>query len=105
MNGIFCMMGIGVLNVLYFEILLVWVIVLFVMVNELVQVYDDFFFMGLNFVKKYVGQQQVVFQMCDFFFGSSFICKCEELFVDDWEQFCFEFIKKIQEYYFICCVF
>ena len=59
LNGTSAMTGIGGVNVLLAHRLVIWSVLLSVMVNEMMEAYDDHFSEELNDVKLHPGQRQV----------------------------------------------
>jgi histidine ammonia-lyase len=104
LNGTSAMTGIGLVNIINAQKLLVWQVVLSAMTNELVEAYDDHFSYELNIVKHHPGQQRVAAMMQDVLQHSGMIRdRSEHLYnPDNLDQEVFE--DKVQEYYSLRCV-
>ncbi len=103
-NGTSCMTGISAINLIYAYKLMNWSVASSVIINEIVEAYDDSFSEGLNEVKHHKGQQKIAAQMRNFLSDSKLIKSREELFTDNEIADKKEFEKKIQEYYSIRCI-
>jgi histidine ammonia-lyase len=102
MNGTSCMTGIGLLNILNAKRLLSWSITAAVMINELVESFDDHFSAPLNNAKVHKGQKKIAAIMSELLADSQLIKKREKhLYIDRNETV---FAEKVQEYYSIRCV-
>lgn len=102
-NGTSVMSGIGMLNVIYSRKLLNWSVTASVIINELVESFDDHFSVELNSTKKHRGQQKVARAMRDSIADSKLIKKrSNSLWNGKLEEKIFK--QKIQEYYSLRCV-
>ena len=102
-NGTSVMTGIGLINVHKAEQLFNWSTVASVMLNEIVESFDDHFSAELNRVKKHAGQQFVASKMRALLVDSKRITRRENYFFTgelDEEIF----TRKVQEYYSLRCV-
>jgi histidine ammonia-lyase len=104
LNGTSAMTGIGLINILKAEKLLVWQVILSGMMNEIVEAYDDHFSKELNIVKHHPGQQKIAAMMQEMLKDSNMIRnRSEHLYnPDNLDQEVFE--DKVQEYYSLRCV-
>jgi histidine ammonia-lyase len=103
-NGTSCMTGIASVNLIYSFQLIDLALAASVIINEIVEAYDDSFSEGLNEVKRHKGQQKIAQKMREFLSDSRLIKSREELFTDNAVAETTEFKKKIQEYYSIRCI-
>ena len=104
LNGTSAMTGIGLINILKAEKLLVWQLILSGIMNEIVEAYDDHFSKELNIVKHHPGQQKIALMMQEMLKDSRMIRnRSEHLYnPDNLDQEVFE--DKVQEYYSLRCV-
>ncbi len=103
MNGTSVMTGIGIVNTIYAERLLNWVISCSSAINEIVEAYDDHLSYELNHAKKHIGQQKVAKQMRTHLQDSTLVRKREQhLYQGNNETPVFK--EKVQEYYSLRCV-
>jgi histidine ammonia-lyase len=103
-NGTSAMTGIGMVNIIQAQKLLVWSAMLSAMTNEVVEAYDDHFSHELNIVKHHKGQNAIALMLRDILKGSKMIrSRTEHLYhPDNIDQEVFE--DKVQEYYSLRCV-
>ncbi len=103
MNGTAAMTGIGLVNLIHAKNLTNWVLTASVMINEIVESYDDHFSEELNAVKHHKGQQTVAAIMRQLAGNSKRIRRREEWLYNGKSE---EAIKKskVQEYYSVRCV-
>jgi len=103
MNGTAAMTGIGVVNVIRAKNLLDWMIAASVMINEIVESYDDHLSKELNVVKKHRGQNRIAKVMRELVQDSQLIRRREEYLYNGKSQ---EDVleDKVQEYYSLRCV-
>ncbi len=103
MNGTSVMTGIGIMNSIYTEKLLKWVVGCSVAINEIVCAYDDHLSLELNSTKKHEGQQQIAKLMREALIDSQLIRKREDhLYTKENNNPVFK--EKVQEYYSLRCV-
>jgi len=103
LNGTSAMTGIGGVNVIMAHRLVVWSMLLSLMVNEMMEAYDDHFSAELNNVKKHPGQQRVAEWMRVLGDDSKLMRKRHEyLYNKKVEEDVIE--DKVQEYYSLRCV-
>ena len=103
MNGTSVMTGIGIVNVIYTERLLNWVLKCSSAINEIVEAYDDHLSEELNNTKKHKGQQEVAKKMREHLKDSTLIRNREEyLYNANTNSPVFK--EKVQEYYSLRCV-
>jgi histidine ammonia-lyase len=103
LNGTSAMTGIGGINVILAHRLVVWSLLLSLMINELMEAYDDHFSTELNQVKHHRGQNQIAAWMRTFGNKSRLLRKRHEYLynkkvTDD------VLTDKVQEYYSLRCV-
>jgi len=103
MNGTSVMTGIGIVNVIYTERLLNWVLKCSSAINEVVEAYDDHLSEELNNTKKHKGQQEVAKKMREHLKDSTLIRNREE-FLYNANANSLVFKEKVQEYYSLRCV-
>lgn len=102
-NGTSVMSGIGLVNLIYAKHAINWSVLASVMINELVESFDDHFSVVLNEVKKHDGQQIIAKAMRSAIHDSQLIKKRDDhLFNGKIEEKIFK--QKIQEYYSLRCV-
>ncbi|MCF6224338.1 MAG: aromatic amino acid ammonia-lyase [Flavobacteriaceae bacterium] len=103
MNGTSVMTGIGIVNTIYTQKLLDWIISCSVAINEIVCAYDDHLSLELNQTKKHKGQQEIAKRMRESLSDSKLIRNREEhLYNAKSDDPIFK--EKVQEYYSIRCV-
>lgn len=103
LNGTSCMTGIGAINVLHARKLLTGSILFSMMVNEIMEAYDDHFSEELNGAKKHPGQQIVAASMRAISRKSGLMRKrAEHLYQKKVTEDVLE--DKVQEYYSLRCV-
>lgn len=103
MNGTSSMTGIGGINVIRGHRLVVWSMLLSLMVNEMMEAYDDHFSAELNNVKKHKGQRAVAEWMRILGADSGLMRKRHEHLYD--KKVTETVVEdKVQEYYSLRCV-
>jgi len=103
LNGTSAMTGIGAINVLHARKLLTGQILFSLMVNEIMEAYDDHFSEELNIVKLHHGQQMIAGAMRAISRKSGLLRKRHEHLYD--KKVTEEVIEdKVQEYYSLRCV-
>ncbi len=103
MNGTSAMTGIGAINVIHARRLLTGTILFSLMVNEIMEAYDDHFSEELNAVKRHPGQQMVAQAMRAISRKSGLLRKRHEHLYD--KKVTEEIVdEKVQEYYSLRCV-
>lgn len=103
LNGTSAMTGIGAINVLHARKLMTGQILFSLMVNEIMEAYDDHFSEELNSVKRHPGQQMVAMAMRAISKKSGLLRKRHEHLYN--KQVTEEVIEdKVQEYYSLRCV-
>ncbi len=103
LNGTSAMTGIGAINVLHARKLLTGQILFSLMVNEIMEAYDDHFSEELNQVKLHFGQQMIAKAMRAISRKSGLLRKRHEHLYD--KKVTEEVIEdKVQEYYSLRCV-
>lgn len=103
LNGTSAMTGIGGINVIRGHRLVVWSMLLSLMVNEMMEAYDDHFSAELNNVKQHNGQRSVAEMMRSLGEGSRLMRNRHEHLYD--RKVTEDFIEdKVQEYYSLRCV-
>ena len=103
LNGTSAMTGIGAINVLHARKLLTGQILFSLMVNEIMEAYDDHFSEELNAVKLHHGQQMIAGAMRAISRKSGLLRKRHEHLYD--KKVTEEVIEdKVQEYYSLRCV-
>jgi len=104
MNGTSVMTGIGIVNVVYTQRLLSWVIKCSAAINEIVEAYDDHLSHELNSTKMHKGQQEIAKQMRDHLSDSTLIRNREQFLYNANNADSPVFKEKVQEYYSLRCV-
>ncbi len=103
MNGTSAMTGVGIVNIIHANKILVISIILSSLINELMKSFDDHFSLELNQVKLHQGQQKIAEAMRSFLADSKLVRKRpDHLYhkkIDD-----AVFSDKVQEYYSLRCV-
>jgi len=103
LNGTSAMTGIGAINVLHARKLITGQILFSLMVNEIMEAYDDHFSEELNSVKRHPGQQMVAMAMRAISKKSGLLRKRQEHLYN--KKVTEEVIEdKVQEYYSLRCV-
>ncbi len=103
LNGTSAMTGIGGVNVIMAHRLVVWSMLLSLMVNEMMEAYDDHFSSELNNVKRHPGQRLVAEWMRILGEDSKLMRKRHEYLYD--KKVTENVIEdKVQEYYSLRCV-
>lgn len=103
LNGTSTMTGIGGINAIMAQRALVWSVLLSLMVNELMEAFDDHFSAELNIVKQHRGQQQVAQWMRSLAAGSKLTRRRHEHLYD--KEITDRVVEdKVQEYYSLRCV-
>lgn len=103
MNGTSMMTGIGILNAIYCQRLLDWMLACSAAINEIVSSYNDHFSVPLNHAKKHAGQQQIAQQMREHLADSQLIQNRDDyLYTKQAQEAVFK--KKVQEFYSLRCV-
>jgi histidine ammonia-lyase len=103
LNGTSAMTGIGGVNVIMANRLVLWSTLLSLMVNEMMEAYDDHFSAELNGVKLHKGQSQIAHWMRLMGNGSKLLRKRDEhLYERKVTEDVLE--DKVQEYYSLRCV-
>lgn len=105
LNGTSAMTGIGTVNLIYSYKLLNWAVALSVMINEVMEVFDDHLSHELNRLKPHTGQQKIASIMAGITSKSKLIKKRHDIL---YQQSNIEkqdiFKEKVQEYYSLRCV-
>lgn len=102
-NGTSVMTGIGLLNVLNANRLLEWSLNCSILINELVEAYDDHISFELNDAKRHNGQAYIAKKMRNHIEDSQLMKKREsDLYSGQNKDVVFK--EKVQEYYSIRCV-
>lgn len=103
MNGTSAMTGVGGINVIRGHRLVMWSMLLSLMVNEMMEAYDDHFSEGLNNVKRHKGQRAVAEWMRILGEDSKLMRKRHEHLYD--KKVTEDVVEdKVQEYYSLRCV-
>ncbi len=103
MNGTAAMTGIGIVNLIRAGNLLDWMVAASVMINEIVESYDDHFSKELNIVKKHIGQNKIAGVMKKLLEDSRLVRRREDYLYNGKIQE--DVLKdKVQEYYSLRCV-
>lgn len=103
-NGTSAMTGIGIVNVIYAQRLLNWMIFCSAAINEIVEAYDDHLSEELNGSKLHVGQQRVALKMREHLQDSKLTRdRNEHLYSGNHPEHIY-FKEKVQEYYSLRCV-
>ena len=104
LNGTSAMTGIGMVNIIQAQKLLVWSAMFSAMTNEIVEAYDDHYSRELNIVKHHTGQNRIAAMLREILNGSKMIrSRSEHLYhPGNLNQDVFE--DKVQEYYSLRCV-
>lgn len=103
LNGTGSMTGIGGVNVIMAHRLVVWSTLLSLMINEMMEAYDDHFSEELNIVKRHNGQRQIAAWLRELGDNSRLLRKRHEHLYD--KKVTEQVIEdKVQEYYSLRCV-
>ena len=104
LNGTSAMTGIGLINIIQAQKILVWGVMLSALTNEIVEAYTDHYSHELNIVKHHPGQQRIAAMMREVLQGSGMIRdRSKHLYnPENIDQEVFE--DKVQEYYSLRCV-
>ena len=101
-NGTAVMTGLGLKNLLSARHLMAWSLTASVLMNEIVQSYDDLMSEVLNGLKQHEGQRVVAARMREIATGSRRLLSREEELYHAHEEAIFE--HKVQPYYSLRCV-
>ena len=104
MNGTSVMTGVGIVNTIYTDKLLKWIVGCSVAINEIVRAYDDHLSLELNRTKKHNGQQEIAKRMRESLSDSKLIRKREDHLYNGKTNGSTIFKEKVQEYYSLRCV-
>jgi len=104
MNGTSVMTGIGIVNTIYAQRLLNWIIACSSAINEIVEAYDDHLSYELNHSKKHKGQQRIAKKMRTHLKDSKLTRKRADHLYNREANNGEEFTDKVQEYYSLRCV-
>ncbi|GAB2693553.1 aromatic amino acid ammonia-lyase [Mucilaginibacter koreensis] len=104
LNGTSAMTGIGLINVIQAQKLLVWQVILSALTNEVVEAYNDHFSHELNRVKLHPGQQRIATMMQEALHDSQMIRDRSEHLYDPEKLDKEVFEDKVQEYYSLRCI-
>jgi histidine ammonia-lyase len=103
LNGTSAMTGIGGINVIMAQRLVLWSLLLSLMINEMMEAYNDSFSAELNNVKLHHGQAKIAAWMRALGAGSKLLRKRDEHLYD--KKITEDIIDdKVQEYYSLRCV-
>jgi histidine ammonia-lyase len=103
LNGTSAMTGIGGINVIMAQRLVLWSLLLSLMINEMMEAYNDSFSAELNDVKLHEGQTKVAAWMRKLGMGSQLLRRRDEHLYD--KKITADVINdKVQEYYSLRCV-
>jgi len=103
MNGTSVMSGIGLLNIIETQNLLMWSVFASAMINEIVEAYDDHLSEELNGVKHHVGQNKIASLLRDIISGGQLTRNRQEHLYNEANDV-EVFAEKVQEYYSLRCV-
>jgi histidine ammonia-lyase len=101
-NGTSAMTGVGALNIVNSTIVLEWMLIFSVMINEVMEAFDDHLSAELNSVKKHIGQIKIAEYAREILKGSKLIRSRNNHW--DKEQSENFFKEKVQEYYSLRCI-
>jgi histidine ammonia-lyase len=104
LNGTSAMTGIGLINIIQAQKLLVWQVILSALTNEVVEAYNDHFSHELNRVKLHPGQQRIAAMMQEALHDSQMIRDRSEHLYNPEKLDKEVFEDKVQEYYSLRCV-
>lgn len=103
LNGTSAMTGVGGVNVLAARRLITWSVLLSLMINEIMEAYDDHFSEYLNAAKQHSGQRRIAAWMRSFGADSKLLRKRDEhLYSRKVTEHVL--IENVQEYYSLRCV-
>ena len=103
LNGTSAMTGIGGINVIMAQRLVLWSLLLSLMINEMMEAYNDSFSGELNNVKLHDGQRKIAAWMRTLGAGSKLLRRRDEHLYD--KKITEDVINdKVQEYYSLRCV-
>ena len=104
LNGASAMTGVGMINLINAHNLLNWSIMLSVMMNEIMEAYDDHFSYELNIVKHHKGQNKVAADFREILKDSKMIRSRSDVLYNPENIQHDVFEDKVQEYYSLRCV-
>ncbi|HUN04673.1 MAG TPA: aromatic amino acid ammonia-lyase, partial [Niabella sp.] len=104
LNGTSAMTGVGMINLINAHNLLNWSIMLSVMMNEIMEAYDDHFSYELNIVKHHKGQNKVAADFREILKDSKMIRSRSDVLYNPENIQHDVFEDKVQEYYSLRCV-
>ncbi len=104
LNGTSAMTGVGMINLIKAHNLLNWSIMLSVMMNEIMEAYDDHFSFELNIVKHHKGQNKVAADFREILKDSKMIRSRSDFLYNPENIQHDVFEDKVQEYYSLRCV-
>lgn len=103
-NGTSVMTGIGLVNVLLARNLFNWMLAAGMLLNEVVETYDDHYDEALNRVKRHRGQAAVAAAMRRVLASSGLPARRPEVLFQNGDHGGFKIQKKVQEYYSLRCL-
>ena len=104
-NGTAVMSGIGMVNVIHARNLLNWMLIAAVMLNEIVETFDDHYSKELNSVKRHHGQQVIASAIRRMLKGSDLTKRRQDvLYNGSIKEEDGKLEKKVQEYYSLRCL-
>lgn len=101
-NGTSAMTGVAALNIVNATVALEWMLIFSVMINEVMEAFDDHLSAELNAVKKHAGQAEIARHAREILKGSQLIRVRNNHW--DKEQSDNFFKEKVQEYYSLRCI-
>jgi len=104
LNGTSAMTGIGMVNIIQAQKLLLWSAMFSAMTNEIVEAYDDHYSQELNIVKHHKGQNRVAAMLREILNNSKMIRSRSEYLYQNGNLNQEIFEDKVQEYYSLRCV-
>jgi histidine ammonia-lyase len=104
LNGTSAMTGIGMVNIIQAQKLLLWSAMFSAMTNEIVEAYDDHYSQELNIVKHHKGQNRVAAMLREILNNSKMIRSRSEYLYHPGNHNQEIFEDKVQEYYSLRCV-
>ena len=101
-NGRSAMTGVAALNISFAKTALEWMLILSVMINEVMEAFDDHFSSEMNDTKRHKGQQEIASLARQILDGSKLMRSRN----DHWDKNKSEdyFKEKVQEYYSMRCI-
>ena len=102
-NGTSVMSGIGIVNILDANNLIMWSVFASAMINEIVEAYDDHLSEELNGVKHHMGQNKIAEILRQVISGGELTRDRQEHLYKD-NNNVEVFVEKVQEYYSLRCV-